>query len=275
MKKINYKKLIIVFAWFFAITGIALSLSFVSKQEKNITISSLNISISNPDEMSFLDETDIQNYFNIRNETLLNNQYKNLNIPALEKSLNSHPAVANAEISADLNGELKIMVEQRKPVLRIINQDGESYYIDSKSKLMPLSENYTARVIVATGALFEPFARRSDFSVGQIKGNLKYSELSMLDDLWDLATYINKDTVLSALIHQINVTNSKEIELFPSIGNHKILFGPATNIAEKFNKLKIFYKEGLNKTNSWNNYSQINIKYKNIIVGTRNSSNTK
>lgn len=262
-------------AWFFTITGIALSLSFVNKQEKNITISSLNISITNPNEISFLDETDVQNFFNTRNEKLLSNKYKNLNIPALEKSLNSHPAVANAEISADLNGELKIMVEQRKPVLRIINQDGESYYIDSKSKLMPLSENYTARVIVATGALFEPFARRNEMSVEQIKNNKIYSELSMLDDLWNLTTYINNDTVLSALIHQINVTDKKEIELYPSIGNHKILFGAATNIDEKFNKLKIFYKEGLNKTNSWNKYSQINIKYKNIVVGTKNSSNTK
>lgn len=261
-------------SWGLALTGIVLSLSFVSLKEKNILITSLNISITNPTEISFLNETDVQNFFEARNEKLINNQFKNLNIPLLEKSLNSHPAVANAEISADLNGELKISVEQRKPVLRIINQDGESYYIDANSKLMPLSENYTARVLVATGSIIEPFARRSEFSVEQIKKNKIYSNFSILDDLWDLATYINKDTVLSALIHQINVSRNKEIELYPSMGHHKILFGTATNIEEKFNKLKIFYKEGLNKTNGWSNYSQINIKYKNIVVGTRNLSNT-
>jgi cell division protein FtsQ len=272
LKKINYKKVIVVIAWCFAVCGIALSLSFINKQEKNLIVSSININITNPAENSFLNETDVQDYFNSRNELLLNNQYKNINIPLLEKALNNHPSVANAEISADLNGELKIDVEQRKPILRIINQDGESYYIDSQSKLMPLSENYTARVLVANGIINEPYARRSDFTVTQIKNNPTYNQISVLDDLWDLTTYINQDSTLIALIHQINVTKNKEIELIPVMGDHKIIFGQAINIEEKFNKLKVFYKEGLTKTNSWNKYSAINIKYKNIIVGTKKTS---
>ncbi len=272
MKKINYKKVVVVIAWCFAIFGIALSLSFISKQEKNLTVNSININIINHNENNFLDETDVQDYFNSRNEILLNNQYKNINIPLLEKTLNSHPSVANAEISVDLNGELKIEVEQRKPILRILNQDGESYYIDSQSKLMPLSENYTARVLVANGFINEPYARRSEFSVTQIKTNPIYNQISMLDDLWDITSYIIQDSTLTALIHQINVTKNKEIELIPIVGDHKIIFGQATNIEEKFNKLKVFYKEGLTKTNSWNKYSAINIKYKNIIVGTKKTS---
>ena len=59
------------------------------------------------------------------------------------------------------------------------------------------------------------------------------------------------------------------IELFPAIGNQKIVFGNAKDVAEKFNKLKLFYTEGLNKSDSWTKYSSINLKYKNLVVCTK------
>jgi cell division protein FtsQ len=134
---------------------------------------------------------------------------------------------------------------------------------------MPLNDNYTARVLLANGEIFEPYARRFQFTVNQIKKNKLFSEVSILDDILDIATYINKDSSLTALIQQIYVNKEKDIELFPAIGNHKIIFGDAQNINEKFNKLKIFYTEGLNKSDAWTKYSIINLKYKNLVVCTK------
>lgn len=245
------------------------SLSFVSKSEKNIVANSLNITIHNNEENLFLSESDVKNFFNDRKDSILSFQYKNIDIPDLERALNSHPAIENSEVSGDINGEIKIDVTQRTPVLRIFNKDGESYYIDSQTKLMPLNDNYSARVIVASGEIFEPFARRYQYSINQIKKNKLFSEVSLLDDIYDVSTYINQDSVLIQLIHQININSDKELELFPAIGNHKIIFGNAQNIAEKFNKLKLFYIEGLNKSDSWTKYSTINLKYKNLVVCTK------
>jgi cell division protein FtsQ len=47
------------------------------------------------------------------------------------------------------------------------------------------------------------------------------------------------------------------------------VFGEAKDFEEKFEKLKTFYTEGLNKTDGWNKYSTINIKYKNQVVCTK------
>ena len=46
---------------------------------------------------------------------------------------------------------------------------------------------------------------------------------------------------------------------------------PAKTIDSKagIKKLKTFYTEGLNKTDGWNKYSTINIKYKNQVVCTK------
>ena len=78
---------------------------------------------------------------------------------------------------------------------------------------MPLNENYSARVIVASGEIFEPYTYRSKFSVNQIKKNKLYSELSILDEIYDVCTYINSDSILSQLIHQINILIMKTSNL--------------------------------------------------------------
>lgn len=269
MKKISYKKILVAVLWVITIAGLMGSLGFVSKSENNIIATNLNISIHNNDENLFLSETDVKNFFNERNDSILDNRYRNISIPELEKALNSHPAIENAEVSADMNGEIKVEIKQRAPVLRIINKSGESYYIDSKSKLMPLNDNYTARVLVASGEIFEPYAKRYEYSVDQIKKSKLFSEVSVLDDILDVSNYINADSTLSGLVHQIYVNKDRELELYPAIGNHRIVFGNAKDIAEKFNKLKLFYKEGLNKTDSWTKYSTINLKYKNLVVCTK------
>lgn len=269
MKKISYKKILVAVLWIIAIAGLASSLRFASKSERNTVASSLNINIFNNEENLFLSEEDIRLFLSQRNDSILSVRYGSIDIPGLEKALNSHPAIENAEVSADINGEVKIDVTQRTPVLRIINKDGESYYIDSRAKLMPLNENYSARVLVASGEINEPFARRYQFSVDQIKKNELFREVSLLDDLLDVSQYISKDSCLSQLIHQIYVNGDKELELFPAIGNHKIIFGEAKNIPEKFNKLLLFYTQGLNKSDGWTKYSAINLKYKNLVVCTK------
>jgi len=269
LKKVSYKKILVAVLWVITIAGLMGSLGFVSRSENNIIATNINISILNNDENFFLSETDVKNFFKERNDSILENRYKNISIPELEKALNSHPAIENAEVSADLNGEIKVEIKQRTPMLRIINKGGESYYIDSKSKLMPLNNNYTARVLVASGEIFEPYARRYEYSVDQIKKNKLFSEVSVLDDVLDVSDYINADSTLSGLVHQIYVNKDRELELYPAIGNHRIVFGNAKDIPEKFNKLKLFYKEGLNKTDSWTKYSTINLKYKNLVVCTK------
>ena len=134
---------------------------------------------------------------------------------------------------------------------------------------MPLSDKYTARVLVVNGNIHEPFVRRNMYTVKEIAKNEIFKEVSMLDDIYEMATFIANDSVLSPLIQQLSITSEKEFEMFPAVGNHKIIFGEATNIEEKFEKLKLFYKEGLNKTDNWNKYAIVNLKYSNQVVCTK------
>lgn len=245
------------------------SLAFVGKKERLIKAENIDITVNTTGENQFIDEDGVKDFFSERRDIILNAEVKNIDIHALEKALNSHPAIENADMSMDVNGDVKINVTQRTPLVRVLTMGGESYYIDTQSKLMPLSDKYTARVLVVNGFVHEPYSRRYMFSVNEIAKNEIFKEVSMLDDIYEMATYITKDTLLNSLIHQLSINEEKEFEMYPAIGNHKIVFGPATDIAEKFEKLKVFYKEGLNKTDNWNRYSVINLKYSNQVVCTK------
>ena len=106
-------------------------------------------------------------------------------------------------------------------------------------------------------------------SIPQIRKDSALSNASVLDDIYELAKYLASDSLMSGLITQAYVNEEREIELYPAVGNQKIIFGDATGIEDKFEKLKTFYKEGLNSINNWNKYSTINLKYKNQVVCTK------
>jgi cell division protein FtsQ len=80
-----------------------------------------------------------------------------------------------------------------------------------------------------------------------------------------LSQYIDKNDFLKAQIEQIYLNDEKEFELIPKIGNNTILFGDTEDMKEKFEKLIVFYRKGLN-TIGWNKYKFINLKFKNQIV---------
>ena len=269
MKKLNTRKIGIAVLWIIGLSGLVASMAFVSRKSADVKVEHVNVNILNPELNNFIEESDVKEYLQAQDNSMLEQEKSSVDVNTIEKTLNAHPAIENADIAVDINGDVDIQVKQRTPLFRIINADGESYYIDTQARPMPLSDKYTARVLVATGELHEPYARRYQYTVNQIAANKAFAEACLLDDLYLLADYIAKDTVLNSLIQQINVTPTREFELYPSIGGHKIVFGPATGIEEKFTNLKVFYTEGLNRTNGWNKYAVINIKYKNQVVCTK------
>lgn len=269
MKKISTRKILLIVLWIIGLSGLFVSLAFVGKKDKKTISNNISINIINTEENNFIDETDIKNYLIESNNLSLNKAKENINVYQIEKILNAHPAIENSEVSTDVNGDVYIKVKQRTPIVRVYSLNGESFYIDNKAELMPLSNNYTARVLVANGYIADQFVDKYSFTIKDLDKYENLKSASMLDDIYEMADYISNDSILNSLIHQIYITKEKEIELFPSIGNHKIIFGEAIDLEEKFKKLKLFYKEGLNKTNSWNHYSTLNIKYKNQVVCTK------
>src|SRR5687768_1255126 len=108
MKKINYKKILITVLWIIALSGLVTSLAFIEKKERQVKVENLNINVQENGENQFIEEEDIVEFFNERKDSILNSELKNIDVNQLEKILNSHPAVESADLSVDINGDVKV-----------------------------------------------------------------------------------------------------------------------------------------------------------------------
>ena len=175
----------------------------------------------------------------------------------IENLVNSIDFVENAEVYSTLTGVLKVKASQRVPVLRIVNNFGQHYYIDRNGRLFPARSGFSTRILVANGHIG---TRYSD--------TVKIDEIDSGHELFKLkklAQHIINDDFLRAQIEQIYVNNEEEYELVPKVGRQIILFGDITSMESKFENLKIFYKKGMKRA-GWQAYKTINLKYENQVV---------
>ncbi len=176
-----------------------------------------------------------------------------INIRQLEEKLAKNPYIHEVEVYTDINGRLRVNVEQERPILRVINSSGVSYYISESGSKMPFSGKFTPRVAVATG---------------QITDNGKYEgpiESEGLKKLFELADFIYHDPFMRALTDEIVVTPDADFELIPKIDNHSIKWGDLSEPERKREKLKLFYSEGIPKA-GWQSYKEIDLRFKKQIV---------
>lgn len=162
----------------------------------------------------------------------------------IERKIEGLKNVKNAEVFIDMEGMLHVEVNQKKAVVRVSPEGSEDFYMDANGSMFSLSTNYTEHLLIANGNIEDSV----DFSNALI-----------------LANYISSDSLWQSQIVQIYFKENKEIELIPRVGNHTILLGDVENYKDKFRKLYLFYEQGVNQV-GWNNYKEINLKFRNQIV---------
>lgn len=175
----------------------------------------------------------------------------NIDMQKLEEILCNDPYVDSAICYCSAASHLCIDVIPQRPILHIIQDNGDNYYLDGSGATMPVG-NMNIDLCIATGNITKNFAKKN---------------------LLGFAKFICEDEFWNNQIEQIHVTDNHEIELYPRVGEHVIILGSIDNFQKKLDHLMVFYKNGLNKT-GWNKYSVINLSYDGQIVCTK-KNNTK
>ncbi len=249
------KKILVISGWLFLVTVVCFALFWSNQQHREQKVKDAHISIK-PEEINYYNKNRILQVVN--NEALNTGHatFDGLNLFEIEGQLNNEPFVKEAQVYTTMAGHLKIKVLQRRPLVRVFRYTGESYVIDETGIKIPVSDKFTPHVLVASGNIFERYRHKDSL----------YSYVAK--EVYKIATHVDNDEFLKAQIEQIFVEADNEFILVPKLGKHLIYLGTATDLEEKFNKLKLFYKEGLNKI-GWSKYKGINLKYKNQVVCTK------
>ena len=174
-----------------------------------------------------------------------NNPKSMIDLYDLENNVSKNPYVAKADVFLTVDGKLISVVKQREPIARILG-DGEAYYIDKQGVKMPLSTNYSSRVLLVSGI----------YDQEEITVLLKFIKA------------IKKDDFLHKEIVAIKKSAENEFQLSVRSGDYKIDFGKLTKIDLKFKKLKAFYNTTF-EDKTIQNYKTINVKYHNQVVCTK------
>ena len=263
------KKILNITVLFLAVAGLFVSLGFSARESDKVPCSKIHITVDNNSGNFFVTNDDVLDMIFSKGDSLVGSPITSIPIAVYERHIAADPSVKRAEVYTKHNGVFAVKVYQRDPILRVFNNDGESYYVDKDGWVMPVSDNYTARVPVASGFIADKQHVMQRFNVAEMTDSLK--KRSTLDELFELATFIRNDEFWKANIQQIRVEQNGELTLIPTVGDHHILLGRTEKMEQKFKKLLMFYNKGLNKT-GWDQYSHINLKYKDQVICTKKNS---
>ena len=260
----NLKKILRPLIWFFAMLTLVIVMGFVSTSQHSRKCKSLEIDIADKEGNYFVDENDVRDMLNSKGKKLPGTPMEDINNGLLEKIINTNPFIENAEVFSTVDGIVHIKVVQRNPVVRIMNTKGEDFYIDENGVFMPVSDKFSAPVIIANGYIFNSYSEKKIYQLNNNPSDTVSNRL-LLEQLFTLANILKRDTLWNAMTEQLYVNEWQEIEMIPRVGNHKIILGDVSNIDEKLKRLLIFYKKGLNNI-GWNTYHTINLKFNNQVV---------
>ena len=258
-RKLNMKRVRDAMIWLTLIAGISALLFFSIMRKSNAEVKTLVVEIEKiNDGEQLISEKEIKQILQLAaGKTITKANIKSLNLRKLEAKLNKDKRIQRADLYFDSKNRLHAHIIQKKPIMRVIDEEGGEYYLDENGKQVPVTRGSAVRVPLVTGI-------RDTFSLV----NTKSDRPSKLKQVFDIMKYVAKDPFLTALIEQAHVEHDSigDIVLIPKLGREKLIFGDASDIEAKFDNLKIFYRDGMPKL-GWSRYKSLNLKYSHQVRG--------
>lgn len=253
VKKQHIIKILIGSFWVALGAGVLVLLIAAMHKKNDALCNGVNVEIKGVNTNFFIDEEDVINLLHkeIAGKPV-GKPVEHFNLKKLEAGLEKDVWIKHAELFFDNNGILHAQINEREPVARLFSVSGATFYVDSSNMILPLSEKFSARLPVFTNF-------PADTKV------LSAADSALLNDVSHLSQLILADSFLMGMIDQVDITANHYFELIPKIGKQVIVFGDASDAVAKFDKLKLFYKNIMQKA-GWNRYSNINLQYQGQVL---------
>lgn len=167
-----------------------------------------------------------------------------LDLKALESTISSHEMIETVEVFLTVDGGLKIDIEQRKPLARVVSDP--SFYIDRQGKPMPLSDAYTARVLLVHGKVTE----------------------SNLEIIYKMIMAVENDPFLKLYTTDLMIDAQDQISMRTRDCTFEILIGDLDRLDQKITNFKAFYQKA-KKDSLLKRYKCVNLKFNQQVVGIK------
>ena len=217
--------------------------AFSSFKNNSRPVSSVNVQFTGEDNVFITSE--------MVNKLLIQSQKKLYFLPKdaidlkeMEFLLESNDMIKSAQVYLTVNGEVRVIVEQKRPIARVDSDD--VFYIDEDGFRMPLSSQHSARVPLAYGIVDE----------------------ADLETVYKVALTVYKDSFLKTYVTEIHQNENKEISLKLRLLDFEVLVGTLDNLEIKLQNLKAFYQKA-KKDTMLDVYKSVNLQFDNQVVCTK------
>lgn len=177
---------------------------------------------------------------------------QDVNMREIEEFLLTNPYIRQADVYLGSSGVLVLNLHQRKPLMRIVDNSGRHWYVDTDTVRMPVSAHFTARVPLVNGN----FPVTADVHQWPVK------------EVYAISTLLSEDDFMGSLIDQIYVESPEKIWLVPRLGPSRILLGNADNLEDKAERITKFYRKAL-PASGWDTYAYIDTRFDGQIVAKK------
>ena len=223
-----------------------------AKEAPDLTCSKINVLIQDSLDKNFISVAEIRQMVA---DSALGVKLSDINTNAIEQNLTSSGVLSTAEAYTSYPDILNVVVTQREPVVRIKTESGD-FYCDRDGYILPVAGAKALDLPVVTGQL--PVELQRGPTEGTDAGE-------WLDRMLPFTERIRNNAYWSDEIEQIEVAKDGNITLYMRKRPFHIIFGSATDLGDKFQKMAVFYKTIL-PTEEGEKYKTVNIKYKNQII---------
>ncbi|HPR57190.1 MAG TPA: hypothetical protein PK915_02335 [Bacteroidales bacterium] len=256
------KKIIVITLWIVMFAGTMVIFGFAVAEQKKVTCTGATIILQDDGKPGFINETDIRKIISTLYNPLEGRCLDSINTQKIAEKLIKNPYINYARVIKALSGQIKVELKRSKALVRVINQQGTSFYLGHQGEALPTSQQFIPKTLVATGYITDAPDLSAKFNYDPMSNPLQAN--SLLSRIYLLASEINQHNLLKESIGQIYVNRQKEFELVPSSGNHVILIGNGENLEHKFENLLAFYQAGMNKIKP-EDYNIIDLRYKDLV----------
>lgn len=170
-----------------------------------------------------------------------------INVDSLERALGQFDKIERVNVNILTSGQLLIDVWPLRPVARIFDRTGRSYYINRDGKRIGAEPGYYLDVPVVSGEFTPEFPATA---------------------LLPVIDFIEADSVWRQAISMIDVRSEHDIILIPVIRGHVINLGDTCDLPDKFSRIRLAYSR-IMPVKGWDFYKEISVKWRGQIVGTR------
>lgn len=164
--------------------------SFIEKGAAD-RVSKVVVKLDFGNGMFFMQESDVIHLLSPSGDKpVVGTPFESLDLFALEAKVKAGSYVQDAELYKDLNGVLVAEVKVVQPIVRLVSPNGSQVYLDDKGTLIPVSRNFTPRVLVVDGPYVKNFFADSAWSKEANAAYLSFFRYIAEDEHRDLKSVV-------------------------------------------------------------------------------------